>query len=97
MFFKRIFADVCGLFTDVCEMLRLFYVLFAEFCEHFCFDWSLLRLVASRSKNPPDSANRKGRVGGGALTKIHTTGLPHSQFTAFSSFLLEIGMLSNIE
>ena len=28
---------------------------------------------------------------------IHTTGLPHFQFTAFSSFLLEIGILSKIE
>ena len=27
----------------------------------------------------------------------HTTGLPHFQFTAFSSFLLEIGILSKIE
>ena len=28
---------------------------------------------------------------------LHTTGLPHFQFTAFSSFLLEIGILSKIE
>ena len=28
---------------------------------------------------------------------VHTTGLPHFQFTAFSSFLLEIGILSKIE
>ena len=28
---------------------------------------------------------------------LHTTGLPHFQFAAFSSFLLEIGIMSKIE
>ena len=46
----------------------------------------------------PPRCVRYRRCAGFCLPFIaHTMGLPHFQFTAFSSFLLEIGILSNIE
>ena len=45
--------DVLRNFVEICRILRNLYRDFrdksAKLCEHFCFDWSLFRLVASCS------------------------------------------------
>ena len=52
--------DFCGIwwkFAEFYAICRDFCEKSAKFCEHFCFDWSLFRLVTSRSKSEAKSCS----------------------------------------